>query len=101
MSAPNVTLEDAIVMDAAEDSQRRDGGMWIDWFETALQRVAIRKAPLWNQGLIEAFWVLRIDSRAPHGARLGPSVEPNGEAFFETLVDRLRQREPAIFLPGS
>jgi hypothetical protein len=96
--SPEVVIGYAIVMDVAEDATRRDGGTWIDWFEAALGRVAIRNAPLWNQGLIESFWVLRIDSRKSAGARLVNPDVAGGEAFFETLVDRLRQREPAIFL---
>jgi len=96
--SPEVVIGYAIVMDVAEDSTRRDGDTWINWFEKALGRVAIRNAPLWNQGLIESFWVLRIDSREPPGARLVSPDVAAGEAFFGTLVDRLRQREPAIFI---
>jgi hypothetical protein len=50
---PEVVIGYVVIMDQAGDWMRRDGKTWSDHFETNLRRIAIRKAPLWNQGLIE------------------------------------------------
>ena len=63
-------------MDENEDSIRRDGsGTWSDHFESNLRKVAIRKAPLWNQGLIEGAWLIRINSARPQGQRISAAVD--------------------------
>lgn len=64
----------------------------------AIKRLAVRGAPLWNQGLLEGTWFIRIDSSRPVGDRL---LEPektltDGVDFFRSLLRKLAQREPAI-----
>jgi hypothetical protein len=64
---PEVVIGYVVIMDEAEDRVRKDGKTWSDHFENNLRKIAIRKAPLWNQGLIEGIWLIRIDSRKPAG----------------------------------
>jgi hypothetical protein len=85
-------------MDEAENSPHRNGGTWIDHFESNLRKIAIRRAPLWNQGLVEAIWVVRIDSRKPSGQRIRDTeaMDALGMGFFEALLAELFQREPTL-----
>lgn len=96
---PEIVIGYVILFDVAEDSQRKkDGQMWSDYFEQALRSIAIRKAPLWNQGLLEALWFVRFDSREEEGRRvLDPSgTKADGQAFVHALLCELKLREPAI-----
>lgn len=97
---PEIVIGYVVLFDVAEDTTRRDGLTWSDYFENALRSIAIRKAPLWNQGLLEGLWFVRFDSREPRGRRI---VDPektrrDGEAFVRALLCELQLREPAIEL---
>jgi hypothetical protein len=85
-------------MDQAEDRVRKDGKTWSDHFEANLRRIAIRRAPLWNQGLIEGLWLIRIDSRKAPGERIVDVVDMDarGKDFFEALLAELYLREPTL-----
>ncbi|HEX5474547.1 MAG TPA: hypothetical protein VFX12_07805 [Vicinamibacterales bacterium] len=96
--SPELVIGYILVFDAAADSVRKDGDRWSAFFEAAVKRIAVRGAPLWNQGLLEASWFIHIDSAKPAGARL---VDPTtagaeGADFFKSLLKKLKQREPAI-----
>ena len=57
--SPEIVIGYVVIMDESQDSARRDGkGTWSDHFESNLRRIAIRRAPLWNQGLIEGAWLI-------------------------------------------
>lgn len=48
---PEIVIGYVVLLDVVEDKARKeDREMWSDWFEQALRRLAIRKAPLWNPG---------------------------------------------------
>lgn len=96
---PEVVTGYVVLLDVAEDSLRKQDHLtWSDYFERALRKLAIRKAPLWNQGLMEGLWFLRFDKRRPPGDRLidPDQVEREGAAFIRALLCELRLREPAI-----
>lgn len=95
---PEVVIGYVVLFDVAEDSKRKDGKYWSEYFEDALRRITIRKAPLWNQGLLEGLWFIRFDSRRPAGSRV---VDPHaaaaeGAQFAKSLLLELKLREPAI-----
>jgi len=96
--SPELVIGYVVIMDEAENSPHRRDGTWIDHFESNLARIAIRRAPLWNQGLIEAIWLIRIDSRLAAGERLVSvdSIDAAGTQFFRALLDELYLREPAL-----
>lgn len=99
--SPEVVTGYIIVLDESANSIRREDGLdWLTFMEMSLQKIAIRKAPLWNQGLIEGVWPIRIDSRRPEGDRVLNLDETLalGKAFVRDLITELRQREPAITL---
>jgi hypothetical protein len=101
--SPEIVIGYVVIMDEREDSMRRDGsGTWSDHFEGNLRRIAIRKAPLWNQGLIEAIWLIRINSSRPAGDRISAAkdFDAEGTTFFRALLDELYRREPTIMPPG-
>jgi hypothetical protein len=97
--SPEIVIGYVVVVDEHEDSARRDGrGTWSDYFEESLGKIAIRRAPLWNQGLIEAAWLIRIDSSNPAGSRISNAVDMDakGTNFFQALLDELYLREPTL-----
>lgn len=98
--SPEIVTGYVVVVDESESSVRRaDDKDWVDFFEESLNKITIRRAPMWNQGLIEAVWVIRIDSKLPKGQRI-PDLAgtlAKGETFFQVMMDELQIREPAIF----
>lgn len=95
---PEVVIGYVVIMDEAEDRIRRNGMTWCDTFEANLRKIAVRKAPLWNQGLIEGVWLIRIDSRQPIASRIIDTIamDAKGTGFFKALLDELYLREPAL-----
>ena len=96
---PEIVIGYVVLFDITADSRRQhDGLMWSEFFEQAIGRIAIRKAPLWNQGLLEGFWFIRFDSRRPVGQRIVDQtvVSQEGTRFFNTLLAELKLREPAV-----
>ena len=101
--SPEIVIGYVVIMDEAEDSVRKQkDGTWIDHFRSNLDRIGIRRAPLWNQGLIEGAWLIRIDSRLPKGSRIVDthSADAEGINFFQALIDELYLREPTL-KPGG
>ncbi len=96
--SPEIVIGYVVITDEAGNSSHRIDGTWIDHFETNLRKIAIRWAPLWNQGLIEAVWLIRIDSRKPVGRRVldAPLTDEAGEGFFQALLGELFLREPTL-----
>lgn len=96
---PEVVIGYILLFDVVADSLRKeDSVMWSAHFESAVKKIAVRKAPLWNQGLLEGTWFIRIDSSKPMGERvLQPGqTESDGERFFLSLLIEMKKREPAI-----
>jgi hypothetical protein len=98
--SPELVIGYIVIMDEKLDSRRGRLGSetWIDYFEACLARIAIRKAPLWNQGLLEGAWVVRINTRNPPWERVvRPSeTHQNGIHFFRALLSELYLREPTL-----
>lgn len=96
---PELVSGYVILFDIRADSRRRkDGLMWSEFFEHGIESISIRKAPLWNQGLLEGNWFIRFDGAAKSGSRV---VDPKntmrrGQRFVRALIDELRHREPAV-----
>jgi hypothetical protein len=101
--SPELVIGYVVIMDEKLDSPRRRSASetWIDYFEGCLARISIRKAPLWNQGLLEGAWVIRIDTRNPSGQRLVRASETleKGTHFFRALLSELYLREPTLRPP--
>lgn len=96
---PEIVIGYVILFDVAEDSVRsEDADSWSNYFEAALKKMAIRRAPLWNQGLFEGLWFIRFDSRKPAGARLLSTADTSHarERFLQALLCELKLREPAV-----
>lgn len=96
---PEVVIGYVVIMDVAEDSVRKKTNeTWSDHFEGNLRKIAVRRAPLWNQGLIEGIWLIRIDSRKPPGSRILDTVDMDakGTDFFQALLAELYLREPTL-----
>jgi hypothetical protein len=101
--APEIVIGYVILFDVSKDKRRKDGVLWSDYFEQRLSAISIRKAPMWNQGLLEGHWFIRFDSTAAAGHRV---VDPArtvraGRAFAEALVAELSRREPAVKLAAK
>jgi hypothetical protein len=85
-----------LVFDAVADSLRREDGLtWSAFFERTVRRIAIREAPLLNQGLLEGSWFIVINSQNPSGTRLVDRAKAvaDGDAF--TVRTRIGRRPKA------
>jgi hypothetical protein len=97
--SPEIVSGYVVLFDHQADSRRQeDGSSWSQYFERSLEAIAIRRAPIWNQGLLEGVWFVRFDSARPSGQRLldGASAIRGGQRFVRALLDELRRREPAV-----
>ncbi len=97
--SPELVTGYVMLFDAACDTMRQeDGRSWSAFLEERLGRISIRRAPLWNQGLIEGSWLIRFDSRAAVGSRVLDLVatQAAGDNFIRSLLRELHRREPAI-----
>lgn len=96
---PEIVIGYVILFDVSQDAKRRDDGlMWSDFFKNAIANITIRKAPLWNQGLLEGSWFIKFDRRKPMGNRV---IDPKRTAkdrdtFIHSLLAELKRREPAV-----
>jgi hypothetical protein len=97
--SPELVIGFVMLFDTVADTIRsHDARTWSAFLEERLGRIAIRKAPLWNQGLIEGSWLIRFNSLANAGQRVVdlPATELAGDAFIDSLLGELHLREPAI-----
>lgn len=95
---PEIVIGYVVLFDVAKDARRKDGTLWSDFFKSSIQKISIRRAPLWNQGLLEASWFIRFNSKLPMGRRVvaPENVEKEGRYFISALLSELKLREPAI-----
>lgn len=96
---PEIVTGYVVMFDISKDKEHtKSNEMWSDFFEKAIKKISIRKAPLWNQGLLEATWFLRIDSTKPFGERIVnyQNTKLELEVFVTSLLKELTLREPAI-----
>jgi hypothetical protein len=97
--SPELVTGYVLLFDTNCDAVRQsDGRRWSEFLEERLARISIRKAPLWNQGLIEGSWLLRFNSKAAKGSRVVnlAAAEAACDAFIKALLAELHLREPAI-----
>jgi hypothetical protein len=97
--SPEIVSGYVILFDTRADSMRRNDGLsWSQFFEQRLQAISIRRAPMWNQGLLEGHWFVRFDGAAAAGGRVidADATLAAGQQFARGLVDELRRREPAV-----
>jgi hypothetical protein len=97
--APEIVIGYVLIIDIKNEKIRKeDGSTWSDYFEKAIKSLSVRGAPLWNQGLLEGTWFIRINSSFPKGQRVvtPEKTMTEGQAFFQSMLQKLAQREPAI-----
>lgn len=97
--SPELVIGYVMLFDTSVDNMRsEDKRPWSQFLEERLGRISIRRAPLWNQGLIEGSWLVRFNSLAPAGHRVTDlaGTEAAGGAFIDSLLGELHLREPAI-----
>lgn len=98
---PEIVIGYVVIFDIQADSVRREDGLtWSEFFKRRLSAISIRRAPMWNQGLLEGFWFIRIDSRRAESDRI---VDPDttmaeGVSFAASLIGELQLREPAVVI---
>jgi hypothetical protein len=97
--SPELVIGYVMLFDTVCDKTRKeDQRSWSAFLEERLSRISIRKAPLWNQGLIEGSWLLRFNSNAAKGSRVPnlSTASAAGDGFIQALLAELHLREPAI-----
>jgi hypothetical protein len=97
--SPKLVIGYVMLFDTNCDTVRREDKLnWSEFLEQRLARIAIRKAPLWNQGLIEGVWLVRFNSQAAMGSRVVDlaATERAGAIFIRSLLGELLRREPAV-----
>lgn len=97
--SPEIVIGYVVIVDESDDRVRsRDGDTWAQYFDRLLGNIAIRRAPLWNQGLIEGAWLIRINRHRPDGQLLTDpaEAEARGQNFIRALLDELFLREPTL-----
>lgn len=47
---PEIVIGYVLLFDKSQDRKRQDGLLWSEFFEAAVRRIAVRGAPLWNEG---------------------------------------------------
>jgi len=97
--SPEIVIGYVVLFDTQADTVRReDGNLWSQYFESAVKRIAIRRAPIWNQGLLEGTWFIKFDSKRAEGERIlePDKVAVDEDTFFVSLLQELQLREPAI-----
>lgn len=97
--SPEVVIGYILLFDVQADANRRaDDLSWSEYFEERVEKISVREAPIWNQGLLEGTWFIRFDSDEPEGDRIidPAKVDQERKAFFESLLQELKIREPAI-----
>jgi hypothetical protein len=101
--SPEIVIGYVILFDVSKDKRRKDGAMWSDYFEQCLSAISIRKAPMWNQGLLEGHWFIRFDAAGPAGSRVINATQSlqAGQRFAQALVAELSRREPAVQLSAK
>jgi hypothetical protein len=96
--SPELVIGYVMLFDAACDTVRKDKLRWSEFLQQRLARISIRRAPLWNQGLIEGSWLLRFNSQGPAGNRVLDLADATAacDVFIKALLTELHVREPAI-----
>ncbi|MCK6502372.1 hypothetical protein L6R53_03075 [Myxococcota bacterium] len=80
------------------DAPRGLNEQHIQRFREAVERLSIRKAPIWGPGLIECAWIIELDTARPQGAWVADPLlaAGEGEDFFRALSQELFSREPRL-----
>lgn len=97
--SPEIVIGYILLFATPADRYRKEDSLpWSVAFEKAVERIAIRRFPLWNQGLVESMWFVRFDPEKDKGKRIVEPVrvEASADRFFRSLLCELRLREPAI-----
>ena len=94
--SPEIVTGYIMVFDTTGSGLRQDGTRWVDVFRDAVSRLSGRDAPAWAAGMVEASAVVEVDFA--QSARI--VVEPDMGQFFDSLAERVRDRNPDAFGGG-
>lgn len=77
---------------------RNQNEQYIARFRDAVERISIRRAPIWGPGLIEFAWIIELDTARPAGSFVADPdlAAAEGEDFFQALTRELFEREPRL-----
>ena len=108
MLFPEVVIGYVAVLDYGAPTKRKKGlvrpedmqlAPLYQGFKDGIEKLAVRRPPLWAQGLIEAAWIIEIDTRREDLFLDYPRTLKEGADFFDRLAELLRLREPLLFSP--
>lgn len=95
LHSPEIVVGYAMVIDTASDAfSAKHGCSFSEPLRARLSALAGRRPPAWTIGTVEAFAYVEVDFSA--GPRI-VSGEREMAAFFDTLVEQARSRNPNAF----
>lgn len=92
LHSPEIVIGYIMVFNVAEDSvSQKHGSTWCDLFRQRATSLSGRRPPSWTTGTVEDFVLVEVDFNS------GPAILGTSQAFhafFDTLVDQIRVRNP-------
>ncbi len=94
LHSPEIVIGYIMVFDVAEDSfSPKHGSTWCELFRERVTSLSGRRPPSWTTGTVEDFVLVEVDFSS------GSSIQATSQAFnafFDTLVEQVRIRNPGI-----
>ena len=92
LHSPEIVIGYVMVFNVAEDGfSPKHGSTWCDLFRQRATSLSGRRPPSWTTGTVEDFVLVEVNFSA------GPSIlapSQSFDAFFDTLVEQVRERNP-------
>lgn len=92
LHSPEIVIGYVILFDVGQDAySAKHGCTWLELFRRRIGNLSGRRPPAWTPGTIEAHVIAEIDFSENCVIKTDPAVF---DAFFDCLVEQLRQRNP-------
>ena len=98
LHSPEIVIGYIMVFNVAEDSYSpKHGATWCGLFRSRIESLSGRRAPSWTTGTVEDFVLVEIDFSTD--SSITATSQPF-DAFFDTLVDEIKHRNPRVATSG-
>ena len=94
LHSPEIVIGYIMIFNVAEDGfSQKHGSTWCDLFRDRATSLSGRRPPSWTTGTVEDFVLVEVDFSS--GSSLLATSQPF-DAFFDTLVEQVRARNPTV-----